>query len=34
MTADYAFEFEIKRSHRRKTLCLQIREGQVQVMVP
>ncbi|MDP7547577.1 MAG: SprT family zinc-dependent metalloprotease [Alphaproteobacteria bacterium] len=34
MAADYAFEFEIKRSRRRKTLCLQIREGQVQVMVP
>lgn len=28
------FEFEIKRSQRRKTLCLQIRDGQVQVMVP
>lgn len=38
MAADYAndhdFDFEIKRSHRRKTLCLQIRDGHVRVMVP
>jgi len=34
MATDYEFEFEIKRSQRRKTLCLQIREGQVQVIVP
>ncbi len=34
MAADYAFDFEIKRSQRRKTLCLQIRDGHVQVMVP
>ena len=34
MTLHRDFTFEIKRSHRRKTLCLQIRDGQVQVMVP
>ncbi|HJM93503.1 MAG: SprT family zinc-dependent metalloprotease [Alphaproteobacteria bacterium] len=28
------FDFEVKRSTRRKTLCLQIRDGHVQVMVP
>ncbi len=28
------FHFEVKRSTRRKTLCLQVRDGQVQVMVP
>ena len=28
------FNFEVKRSTRRKTLCLQIRDGHVQVMVP
>jgi len=28
------FIFEIKRSNRRKTLCLQIRDGRVQAMVP
>ncbi|MDA1097594.1 MAG: SprT family zinc-dependent metalloprotease [Proteobacteria bacterium] len=34
MAAVYEFDFEIKRSQRRKTLCLQIRDGQVKVMVP
>lgn len=31
---DFDFDFEVKRSTRRKTLCLQIRDGHVQVMVP
>lgn len=34
MAAKHDFEFEVKRSHRRKTLCLQIRDGHIQVMVP
>ncbi|MBT6428108.1 MAG: M48 family metallopeptidase [Rhodospirillaceae bacterium] len=34
MTVHRDFEFEVKRSARRRTLCLQIRDGQVQVMVP
>jgi hypothetical protein len=34
MTIAGKFDFEVKRSTRRKTLCLQIRDGQVQVMVP
>jgi hypothetical protein len=34
MTVHRDFSFEIRRSHRRKTLCLQIRDGQVQVLVP
>jgi len=32
LTSD--FSYEVKRSHRRKTMCLQIRDGQVQVLVP
>jgi len=31
---DLDFDFEVKRSARRKTLCLQIRDGHVQVVVP
>ncbi len=34
MTAHHNFDYEIKRSARRRTVCLQIRDGQVQVMVP
>lgn len=34
MTQQHDFKFEVKRSHRRRTLSLQIRDGQVQVMVP
>lgn len=34
MAVDHDFEFEVRRSHRRKTLCLQIQDGQVKVMVP
>jgi predicted metal-dependent hydrolase len=34
MTLQHDFEFEVKRSRRRRTLCLQIRDGRVRVMVP
>ena len=34
MTPQQDFEFEVKRSRRRRTLCLQIRDGRVRVMVP
>ena len=34
MNLHHGFDFQVKRSARRRTLCLQIRDGQVQVMVP
>lgn len=34
MHTEYEFKYTIKRSQRRRTLCLQIRDGNVEIIIP